>query len=103
MAAHTASALLQQRACGALYSLATHASLRQRIKTAGGAQHVQHAISASKATKDTKKWGKVLLEMLFGDDKGSLFFLMIFLLFFPLVLLEMLFGDDKGSPSILYT
>ena len=72
MAAHTASALLQQRACGALYSLATQASLRQRNKTAGGAQRVQHAISASKATKDTKKWGKVLLEMLFGDDdKGS--------------------------------
>jgi vacuolar protein 8 len=51
MKTHQASALLQEYACGALYNLAINASLRGRIKAAGGVELVKRAVSASDVTQ----------------------------------------------------
>jgi hypothetical protein len=60
MEEHKASARVQQQACAALNHLAGKASLRQRIKTAGGEERAKKAVSASNAAADTKTWGKAL-------------------------------------------
>ena len=64
MKTHQASALVQQWACLALHNLAGNASLRGRIKTAGGVELAKRAVSASDATAVTKDWGKKLLDLL---------------------------------------
>jgi hypothetical protein len=64
MDTHQASALVQQYACGALDNLADNASLRGRIKAAGGVELAKRAVSASDATALTKDWGKKLLDKL---------------------------------------
>jgi hypothetical protein len=48
----------------ALYNLAGNASLRERIKAAGGVELAKRAVSASDATALTKDWGKRLLDKL---------------------------------------
>ncbi len=58
MKTHQASALLQQNACLSLHNLAGNASLRERIKAAGGVELAKCAVSATAYTKD---WGKSLL------------------------------------------
>jgi hypothetical protein len=64
--AHQTRVFVQQYACLALLSLAAKDSLRQRIKTAGagGVECVKHAVNASNATTDTKRWGNDLLDKL---------------------------------------
>ena len=64
MKTHQASALLQQNACAALLNLAFNASLRGRIKAAGGVELAKRTVSASDATAKTKDWGKRLLDLL---------------------------------------
>jgi len=64
MKTHQASALVQQNACGALDNLALNASLRGRIKAAGGVELAKRAVSASDATANTKRVGKKLLDKL---------------------------------------
>jgi hypothetical protein len=64
MEAHKTRVLVQQHACWGLWNLATQASLRQRIKTAGGVECVKRAVNASNATADTKRWAKGLLDKL---------------------------------------
>ena len=64
MRAHEASAVVQAQACWALDKLAGYASLRERIKTAGGVELAKRAVSASDATAKTKDWGKRLLDLL---------------------------------------
>jgi deoxyribose-phosphate aldolase len=51
---HQASALVQKNACLALHNLACNASLRERIKAAGGVELAQRAVCASDATAFTK-------------------------------------------------
>ena len=48
----------------ALDNLACNASLRERIKAAGGVELAKRAVSASDATANTKDWGKRLLDVL---------------------------------------
>ena len=70
MKTHQASALVQQNACGALLNLAANASLRGRVKAAGGVELAKRAVSASRrvdasdATALTKDWGKKLVDLL---------------------------------------
>ena len=64
METHQERALLQEYACLALYNLAHNASLRGRIKAAGGVELAKRAVSASDATANTKDWGKRLLDKL---------------------------------------
>ena len=64
MDTHQARALLQQHACAALHNLAFNASLRGRIKAAGGVELAKRAVSASDATANTKDCGKRLLDYL---------------------------------------
>jgi hypothetical protein len=64
METHQARALLQEYACAALLNLACNASLRGRIKAAGGVELAKRAVSASDATADTKRAVKGLLDYL---------------------------------------
>jgi hypothetical protein len=64
MRAHEASAVVQAQACWALDKLAGYASLRERIKTAGGVELAKRAVSASDATADTKEYGRAVLKKL---------------------------------------
>jgi hypothetical protein len=68
MKRHKSSADLQQYACGTLHNLARQASLRQRIEKLGGVERVEDAVSASNATRDTREWGKSLLDSLDGHN-----------------------------------
>ena len=53
-----------QNACAALLNLACNASLRGRIKAAGGGELAKRAVSASNATEKNTDWGKRLLDLL---------------------------------------
>ncbi len=64
METHQACADLQEGACAALHNLALNASLRGRIKAAGGVELAKRAVSASDATADTKRAVKGLLDYL---------------------------------------
>ncbi len=64
MKTHQARALLQQYACAALNNLACNASLRGRIKAAGGVELAKRVVSASDATALTKDSVKKLLDKL---------------------------------------
>jgi hypothetical protein len=86
MTAHQASARMQEWACRALKKLAEHgggwdggvtlwggggrvgASLRQRIKTAGGVERVSMAVKASIATHQTKTLGNAMLDIFAYED-----------------------------------
>ncbi len=86
MATHQASARMQEWACRALKKLAEHgggwdggvtlwggggrvgASLRQRIKTAGGVERVRMAVKASIATHQTKTLGNAMLDIFAYED-----------------------------------
>jgi hypothetical protein len=64
METHQGRALVQENACMALHNLAGNASLRGRIKAAGGVELAKRAVSASDATADTKRYGKKLQDRL---------------------------------------
>ena len=65
MHGHTANAVVQEYACGALYNIGwSNKGLQQQIKSEGAEEVVQRAMRSSNATANTKKFGQHLLNNL---------------------------------------